>query len=91
MRNHENEKIREISKWFIELGVASKSMNLEIILDTIIGSKDFELSGGEEEDEYYNNNILKLKTKFISNYKNYYFGENVLKGDLVSYIHFYQA
>ncbi len=88
MRNHENEKIREIAKWFIELGVASKSMNLEIILDTIIGSKDFELSGAEEEDEYYNNNILKLKTKFISNYKNYYFGENVLKGDLASYIHF---
>ena len=88
MKDSKNEKISELAKFFIELGILSKTISLEIILDILIGSKDLELSTDESEDEYFNNSIPKLKSKFVSNYKNFYFGESAIKGDLASYIHF---
>lgn len=88
MKDSENQKVREFALFLIELGVLSKTTSLEIILDILIGSKDVEISENENQDEYYNNSIPKLETKFISNYKNFYFGDPVIRGDFASYIHF---
>lgn len=88
MKDSKNERVAELAKFFIELGILSKTISLEIILDILIGSKDLELSSEENEDEYFNNSIPKLKSKFVSNYKNFYFGESAIRGDLASYIHF---
>ncbi len=88
MKNSKDERIAELAKFFIELGILAKTTSLEIILDILIGSKDLEISTDENQDEYFNNSIPKLKSKFVSNYKNFYFGESVIKGDLASYIHF---
>ena len=87
MKDSKNERVAELAKFFIELGILSKTISLEIILDILIGSKDLELSTDENEDEYFNNSIPKLKSKFVSNYKNFYFGESAIRGDLASYIH----
>ena len=88
MKDSKKEKVAELAKFFIELGILSKTISLEIILDILIGSKDLELSTDENEDEYFNNSIPKLASKFVSNYKNFYFGESAIRGDLASYIHF---
>jgi DNA helicase-2/ATP-dependent DNA helicase PcrA len=88
MEESKDEKISELAKFFIELGLLAKTVSLEIILDILIGSKDLELSQDENQDEYFNNSIPKLKSKFVSNYKSFYFGEEVIKGNLASYIHF---
>jgi DNA helicase-2/ATP-dependent DNA helicase PcrA len=88
MKDSDDEKVRELAKFFVELGVLAKTVSLEIILDILIGSKDIEISQEENQDEYFNNSIPKLKSKFVSNYKDFYFGEDVIKGNLASYIHF---
>ena len=84
----DNTSIREFAHFLIELGVLSKSTSLEIILDTIIGSRNINIESSENEDEYYHNSIPKLKTNYKSNYKEYYFGKDIVKGDIASFVHF---
>jgi DNA helicase-2/ATP-dependent DNA helicase PcrA len=80
--------IRELAQYFIELGILAKTTPLEIILDLIIGSREIVLASNENEDEYYHDSIPKLKSTFVSKYKQVYFGEEVLHGDIASYVHF---
>jgi DNA helicase II / ATP-dependent DNA helicase PcrA len=88
MLESEDAQISELAQYFIELGVLAKTTPLEIILDLIIGSREIVLASDENEDEYYHNSIPKLKSKFVSKYKQVYFGEEVLHGDIASYVHF---
>lgn len=87
------EKIREFAEFLIELAIISKEEPLEIILDIIIGSKGADIAAENEyedaeENDLYKNSGLKLKTKYISNYKEYYFGKIVSENNLAKYIHF---
>ncbi len=82
------EYVRELAQYFIELGILAKTTPLEIILDLIIGSREIVLASDANEDEYYHNSIPKLKSTFVSKYKQVYFGEEVLHGDIASYVHF---
>lgn len=86
-----NEYIKSIATFLIELGVASQTTPLEIILDTLIGSKDIPLvtdSPDDDTNEYSEFGRLKLKIDFTSPYKEYYFGKNALKENASTYINF---
>lgn len=91
MLKSDNKKIKDFAEFIIELSVLSKTTSLEIILDILIGSKDIEILENEYDDNYENNkenSILKMKSNFVSNYKEFYFGKNVMEKNLASYIHF---
>jgi DNA helicase-2/ATP-dependent DNA helicase PcrA len=88
MAEGDDESIRELARFFIELGVLATTTPLEIILDTLIGSKDMPLAGEDEQDDFFTASSLRLTTTFVSPYKSYYFGENALKQTPSSYIHF---
>lgn len=88
MKDGEDAHVRELANFFIELGVLSQSTPLEIILDTLIGSKDIPVASEGEQDDFFAPSVLTLETSFISPYKSYYFGENSLKERPSSYIHF---
>ena len=62
---------------------------LEIILDTLVGSKDIPLTSESPDDDMrYTPTALTLATTFTSPYKSFYFGESALKENASSYIHF---
>ncbi len=91
MQQSDDRYINDIAAFLIELGVASQTTPLEIILDTLIGSKDLPLtpeSQDDDNDENFNYGKLKLKTEFTSPYKEYYFGQNALKENASTYINF---
>jgi DNA helicase-2/ATP-dependent DNA helicase PcrA len=89
MQKSSDAKISLLAEFFIELGVVSQTTSLEIILDTLIGSKDIPLTPeSEEEDEMPAILPVHLKTEFTSPYKEYYFGKSIYKSNPASYIHF---
>ncbi len=89
MEQSKDEAISLLATFFIELGVASQTTPLEIILDTLIGSKDIPLtSESPEDDTSFFLQPLTLTTSFTSAYKSFYFGESALKENASSYIHF---
>lgn len=89
MESSEDTHIRNLAQFLIELGVAAQTTPLEIILDTLIGSKDVQnIKESEEDDSLPFNSSLKLITSFTSPYKEYYFGENAFKKNASEYIHF---
>lgn len=89
MQSSNNKYIKELSSFLIEVGTASINTPLEIILDTLIGSRgQIVTPESEYDDENTAPHILPLETNFTSPYKNYYFGENTLKKNVSSYIHF---
>lgn len=83
-------QVKDIAVFLIELGVASQTTPLEIILDTLIGSKNIPLVTDSPEDDYDTPDFgkLNLKTDFTSPYKEYYFGKNALKENASTYINF---
>lgn len=89
MEQSKDEKISVLAKFFIELGVASQTTPLEIILDTLIGSKDIPLTAESPDDDIsFLPEPLLLATDFTSPYKSFYFGKSALKENASSYIHF---
>jgi DNA helicase-2/ATP-dependent DNA helicase PcrA len=81
--------IADLSSFLIELGVASQTTSLEIILDTLIGSKDIPLtSESPDDDAHFDPTSLKLESTFTSPYKEYYFGKDALKHNASTYINF---
>ena len=89
MEKSNDEKISLLAKFLIEVGIASQTTPLEIILDTLIGSRDTSLSQEfEEDDDNFLPTSLSLNVEFTSPYKSYYFGVNALKENASTYIHF---
>lgn len=92
MRTSENGYIISLAHFFIELGVASETTPLEIILDTLIGSKEMKQPAESVDDDatddtfFTERNVLQLS--FTSPYKKYYFGENALQKNASLYINF---
>lgn len=90
MQSSGDEYINNIATFLIELGVASQTTPLEIVLDTLIGSKDIPLVTDSPDDDNETTNFgnLKLAIDFTSPYKEYYFGKNALKENASTYINF---
>jgi DNA helicase-2/ATP-dependent DNA helicase PcrA len=81
--------MRNLADFLIEVGVAAQTAPLEIILDTLIGSKEApKVKESPDDDDDFVLPALHLKTSFTSPYKEYYFGKDALKKDGSSYIHF---
>jgi DNA helicase-2/ATP-dependent DNA helicase PcrA len=83
-------KIQTIAAFLIEVGIASQTTPLEIILDTLIGSKESLLVQESEEDDDQTETPykLKLQTSYTSPYKEYYFSKEILANKKSAYIHF---
>ncbi len=89
MRVSDDEHIRDLADFLIEVGVASQTAPLEIILDTLIGSKEVpKVKESPDDDDAFTLPALHLATGFTSPYKEFYFGKDALKKDGSSYIHF---
>lgn len=89
MRASQDENVRNIADFLIELGIASQTAPLEVVLDTLIGTKDVpNVPGNEYEDEDLVLPSLSLATSYTSPYKTFYFGKDALKRDGATYIHF---
>ncbi len=86
MQEHEDEYIRQIADFFIYLGTLSSHETLERVLDEIMGASG-DLVPDSEEDE------VESKTedndqRFISKFKQYYFGKEQLKQNSINYLKF---
>jgi DNA helicase-2/ATP-dependent DNA helicase PcrA len=89
MRTSADEQIRDLAHFLIEVGIASQTAPLEIILDTLIGSKDIpKVTDNENADEDFILPSLTLQTSYASPYKEFYFGKDALARDGSTYIHF---
>lgn len=88
MQKSDDVHIRDISSFLIEVGIASQTTPLELILDTLIGSKEQPLVTDSPDDDAFMPNELTLSTSYTSPYKSYYFGKNALKENPSAYINF---
>lgn len=89
MQESSSKDVVRVAQFLIELGVLAKTTPLEIILDTLIGSKDIpKVSEDPNDDSYDAQYPLVLKTDFTSPYKEYYFGGDVYKKNPSEYISF---
>lgn len=89
MRECDDEKMHDMADFLIEVGIASQTAPLEIVLDTLIGSKDVpKVAVDEHDDDDFILPTLDLTTSYTSPYKEYYFGKDALEKDGAAYIHF---
>ncbi len=80
MREHKDERVRDIANWFIRLGADSHHDPLERILDELIGTEGVLLPGGGGEEEVHEDSLTALpKTGRVRNFKSpfreFYFGK----------------
>jgi DNA helicase-2/ATP-dependent DNA helicase PcrA len=92
MEKDENRQVVDIAKWLIGLGVRAKSEPLERMLDEIIGSDGFQLPGTDAEDHDEDisarPNKGKVKARFKSPLREYYFGADARKRAEAKYLLF---
>jgi len=90
MLESEDEYIRKIAGFFIDLGALSSYESLEKVLDTIIGTES-ELAPDNEHDEEVSQAAAlgnNIGDKFVSPFKEYYFSEEKRKRNPLEYINF---
>lgn len=88
MQKSDDAKVKQIAHFLTELGILSLTTPLEIVLDTLIGSKEATLASEDEEEDFVSHSTLTLSTEYTSPYKVYYFGQEILKHSPSKYIHF---
>lgn len=89
MRECDDGSMHELADFLIEVGIAGQTAPLEIVLDTLIGSKDVpKVAESPDDDDDFVLPNLNLKTTFTSPYKQFYFGKDALARDGSTYIHF---
>lgn len=89
MQKSAHKEVSKIAEFLVELGVLAKTVPLEIILDTLIGSRDVpKVSDNPDDDVYDHKDPLFLKTNFSSPYKEFYFGKEVYRKNPSSYVRF---
>lgn len=86
MQEHEDKYIRQIADFLIYLGTLSSHETLERVLDEIMGASG-DLAPDSEEDEVENETDDAGK-RFISRFKQYYFGKEQLKQNSINYLKF---
>mgnify|MGYP000859488823 CR=1 FL=1 len=84
----DDKKVRDVAEFLTELSVLAETSPLEVILDTLIGSRDMPLTSPDEEEDFLTYSTLTISTDYTSPYKKYYFGEEILKESPSKYIHF---
>ncbi|MEQ9617811.1 MAG: ATP-dependent DNA helicase [Deltaproteobacteria bacterium] len=86
MESYHDENIKRVADFLIQLGKESSFETLEHILDRIMGAHE-ELVPDNDEDELESPDGVSDQ-KFVSPFKDYYFGERRLEENRVEYIKF---
>lgn len=77
MLESDNQQVKEVANFLIELIGKAKSTPLLYLIDEIIGSQGFEISDEAEIEKV--EEIVKNKNIFISPFREYYFGKKFKK------------
>ncbi len=91
MEEFDDERIRTIGAWFIDLGGRAPHEPLERILDELIGSDSTSVTTVEED--VHEESVFPLKqeekrTRFVSPFRDYYFGVDARKRAEARYLMF---
>lgn len=98
--NSENEKIKNIGEFLIHLISIAESTPLELLLDKIIGTKEWEIIGEYDDnfisqDEENINQDINIKNKeegklynYVSPFREYYFGKENFDHNKTEYLEF---
>ena len=79
----DNEKVKSIAKFLIELCIDAQSLPLQEILDKIIGTKEWEIDADVDDGD---ESTRELKS--ISPFREYYFGEKNFDRNKPEYLEF---
>ena len=102
MLKSENQKLREIAEFFIDLGVRSQHETLEQVLDELMGSNIVSVAFTEDDDiadESIKSQVHKVHkvttdgndnetNKFVSPFKEYYFSKEKFEKNRATYLLF---
>lgn len=86
MLRHENGRVREIARFFLDLSALSKSEPVDRVLDMIVGARMHVLP--ESEDEEMEAEKDDEKNEFVSPFKDYYFSPEKFKKSPAEYLVF---
>lgn len=86
MLDYNDEKVRKIGEFFIEMAARAKYEPVEYILESLIGKSPSKLLDDENEEEGEMEN--KNDDKFVSPYKDYYFSKEKLEKNKPEYLRF---
>jgi ATP-dependent DNA helicase UvrD/PcrA len=86
MQTHENDKVRSISDFFIDLAATSSHESLENVLDIVIGASSDQVPETEEDDEQITPD--NGKNRFLSPFKEFYFRKEKLNENPLEYLRF---
>jgi len=87
MREHEDENVRGIADFFLDLAVRSQNETLEEILDDLMGSDIISVAFTEDE-EVEHPKKEKEAGKFISPFKEYYFSRSKFEKKRAEFLQF---
>jgi len=85
MQEHEDPHIRNIADFFIYVGEVSMHDTLERVLDLLMGSGPAQAPADEDDDAEPG---PRTKKRFVSPFKEHYFGEEKLKENRLEYTRF---
>lgn len=90
MLKSKNEKIKNIGEFLVELIADAKDEPLEILLDKIIGTREWQIDGENSDIDSENFDIenIKNKNKFLSPFREYYFGQDNFNHNAPQYLEF---
>ncbi len=89
MRESEDQKLQQIAHFFDELTGASQTETLESVLDKIVGSHVSLVADSEEDDNSgVENKEPKAIDKFVSPFREHYFGVEEFQNNTTSYLTF---
>jgi len=88
MREHENEKVRTIADFLIDLGDRSKNETLEQVLDALMGSDLVSLTFSEDEDIETPDRADIASGKFVSPFKEFYFSREKFEKNKAEFLIF---
>ncbi len=89
MLESDNEKVRSVSNFLIELMSDAQSMPLVNLLDKIIGTSEYEVDTQIDDIAVLENeNTLYSKNKYTSPFREYYFGQDNFQHNKPEYLDF---
>jgi ATP-dependent exoDNAse (exonuclease V) beta subunit len=88
MQKSSNHKIQNIATFLIDLSVKSKSTPLEVLIDEIIGTREYLFEDSEHDDSIYSDTKNGNSREFISPYKEFYFNKKVFDHNKPQYLDF---
>jgi DNA helicase-2/ATP-dependent DNA helicase PcrA len=86
MQSHEDEHIQKIADFLINLATLSSHETLERVLDEIMGVTNDLVPETEQDEE--ENSTKSESQKFVSPFKQFYFGKKQLEENSVNYLKF---